>query len=215
MTKTELRPELPPLPSAMKNLPVDRGYPVPWFVAWVDGKPDFRIMDGAKLAKAIKEQRCWTCGRPMIGLRAYVVGPMCAVNRTSAEPPSHLRCAEFSVTACPFLTRPHARRRGAGLPEESVEAGGIMIRRNPGVTLVWVTAKTQPYYDPSGGILFDIGHPSMIAWYAEGRDATREEILESMNSGMPLLLEEAEKESPDAVVELGRLYAKALTLVPA
>jgi len=37
---TALRESLPSLPLAMRGLPRDhRGYPVPWFVAWVDGKP--------------------------------------------------------------------------------------------------------------------------------------------------------------------------------
>jgi len=31
-------------------LPIDpdRGYPVPWFVAWVNGKPDFRVIGVGK-----------------------------------------------------------------------------------------------------------------------------------------------------------------------
>lgn len=35
------------LPSHMKQLKRDDvGRPVPWFVAWVDGKPDFRKCGG-------------------------------------------------------------------------------------------------------------------------------------------------------------------------
>lgn len=38
---TSLRADLPPLPPRMQRLPVDeRGYPVSFFVAWPDGKPD-------------------------------------------------------------------------------------------------------------------------------------------------------------------------------
>ena len=33
---TELRPDLPPLPGRIAKLPVYRGYPVPWFVTWMD-----------------------------------------------------------------------------------------------------------------------------------------------------------------------------------
>src|SRR5215831_18617572 len=122
-----LRPELPPLPRRMKALPVDRGYPVPWFVEWIDGVPDFRIMDGRKLVRAVRERLCWVCGQPLGSFLAFTVGPMCAVNRISSEPPSHRDCAVFSAKACPFLTRPTMRRREAGRPEEAEQPGGMMI----------------------------------------------------------------------------------------
>jgi hypothetical protein len=50
------------MPARMRDLPLDeRGYPVPWFVAWVDGKPEFRAMDRHKFVTAIREKRCWVC----------------------------------------------------------------------------------------------------------------------------------------------------------
>jgi hypothetical protein len=47
---SELRKDLPDgMPESVGRLPVDhRGYPVPWFVAWIDGKPEFRCADGEK-----------------------------------------------------------------------------------------------------------------------------------------------------------------------
>ena len=43
---TEIRPGLPPLTGHLTRLPIDeRGFPVPYFVAIVDGKPDHRIID--------------------------------------------------------------------------------------------------------------------------------------------------------------------------
>jgi len=57
--KNELRTGMPKLPSRMKSLPVDeRGYPVPWFVAWIGGKPEFRTVEAGKVIKAIRERRC-------------------------------------------------------------------------------------------------------------------------------------------------------------
>ena len=48
-----LRPELTPMPARIAELPVYRGYPVPWFVAYPEatkeepykGEPEFRIAD--------------------------------------------------------------------------------------------------------------------------------------------------------------------------
>jgi hypothetical protein len=93
------------IPERMRRLPIDeRGWLVPWFVAWVDGKPDHRAMDGAKLRDAIKRRLCWNCGQPLGARGAFVLGPMCAVNRTNAEPPNHYECARFAAIACPHLS---------------------------------------------------------------------------------------------------------------
>lgn len=211
---SHLRPELPPLPARLRNLPVDeRGYPVPWFVAWVDGKPEFRAMDGKKLHEAITWRRCWTCGGQMGRYGTFVIGPMCAVNRTSAEPPSHRECADFSVKGCPFLSRPDMRRRETDLPEG--HSAGVMIKRNPGVILLWVSRDWQPW-NAGNGVLIDIGEPVEVSWWREGRAATRAEVLESIESGLPLIQGMAEKD-PDpaaALAELAQRKAQAMALVP-
>src|SRR5262245_1656918 len=124
-----------PMPQRIKRLPVsDRGFPVPWFVHWNDdGQPDFRVIGKNKLADAFKKKLCWVCGT-MLGVhQCFVIGPMCGVSRTTPETPSHLDCSEYTVRACPFLSRPNARRNEVGMPEERYVAG-IPILRNPGVT---------------------------------------------------------------------------------
>lgn len=204
-----LRRGLPPLPRSMRRLPVDaRGYPVPFFVAWLDpevdpvqatvadevppgeGIPDFRIMRHDALDECIERGACWTCGSALSAHKSYVIGPMCAVNRTSAEPPSHPECARFSALACPFLTRPKALRRTANLPPERVMPAGIMIERNPGATAVWtIRGRARGKPDSAGHLLFDLGEPAWVEWYAEGRLATRHEIVASIESGLPLLRE--------------------------
>src|SRR5580692_7475343 len=95
------------LPRRMTALPIDeRGYPVPWFVDWIDGKPEFRAMDPRKFVRAIKEKLCWVCGQRLGVNVCFVAGPMCGINRTSSEPPSHRECAVWSAQNCPFLNNP-------------------------------------------------------------------------------------------------------------
>jgi hypothetical protein len=211
----EIRPELPALPARIAALPVDaRGYPVPWFVAWLDGKPEFRAMDPQKLRLAVRERRCWVCGETLDRVMTFVIGPMCTVNRVSAEPPSHRECAEFSARACPFLTRPHMVRREAGLPDGCQDAPGLAIKRNPGVVCLWDTVKYTLLHELNG-VLFRIGDPRRVSWYAEGREATREEVLASMESGLPALSNMAEAQGPHAVAELRRMHAAAQRHLPA
>lgn len=212
------------MPARIAALPRARGYPVPWFVAWLtDGKPsrkghgepDFRILFPGAVENAWAFKRCWICGETLVSYPTFVVGPMCAVNRTSAEPPSHLDCARWSAIACPFLTRPHARRRENAIPEGAKEPAGMMIRRNPGVALLWTSAKPRVKYHGPEGFLFDLGDPMAVEWYAEGRAAERKEILDSIKSGIPLLRERAEFQGEQAIRALERETVRALKLVPA
>ena len=230
---SEYRPELEPLTDRIARLPVHRGYPVPWFVEWITtdangepeqqrigvGEPDFRIMSRERFYIALRSSLCWVCGDRLGAHKAFTIGPMCAVNRTSAEPPSHRECAEWSARNCPFLTRPHMRRREAGLPAgidpNDPNVPGIMLKRNPGVTLVWITRKPRTKRDPNGGILFDIGDPEDVSWWCQGRRATRDEVQASIDSGLPALSELAALDGPSAMRELDRRVEAAEVLLPA
>jgi hypothetical protein len=201
----------------MRSLPIRRGYPVPWFVAEVDGDYHFPTADARKITAALTKHLCWVCGQPLGAFKSFVIGPMCAVNRTTSEPPNHHECAVFSARACPFLARPHMKRQKEH-PEGATDAPGIMLQRNPGVALVWTTRDFWIRRAPKGtaeGFLFRLGSPSGVLWYAEGRAATREEVMQSISSGLPLLREIAEQDGEEAIKLLDRSYTDALRLVPA
>jgi hypothetical protein len=199
------------IPDRIRRLPEDqvRKIPVPWFVAWVEGKPEFRAMDGDKLRRAIHERLCWVCGDTLGSRLVFVIGPMCAVNRISAEAPCHRECAEFSVRACPFLTKPHMVRRDNDMPANATEGAGYMIRRNPGVILLWCCRDYQLVSDGNGGVLFQVGEPFELRSFAEGREATLDEIRQSFDSGLPALLELAVAQGEHAVAALRQLESVA------
>lgn len=204
-----------PVPDHVAELPTDhRGYPVPWFVATIDGKPDFRVIRPGGVAEALTESRCWICGQHLGAYMAFTIGPMCAVNRTTSEPPSHRDCAIFAAQACPFLSKPHMRRREAGMPEEALDAAGHGLKRNPGVALVWITKKYRPFRPHGGGMLLNVGEPTETLWYAEGRPATCAECVASIESGRPALQQMAAEEGPRAERELQRLVDLAMTYLP-
>jgi hypothetical protein len=210
-----------PLPIRMQRLPVSgEGYPVPWFVAEVNGKPDFRCSDDEKIRAAIRFKRCWLCGELLGRYITFVIGPMSAVNRTSSEPPSHHECATYAARACPFLSQPRMRRNEKELPEDRSVAG-IAIKRNPGVALLWTTRSYRLVRGDAGGaggagVLFRIGLPEKTEWYCEGRPATRAEVMASFESGLPVLQQIAKThDGPDGVADLERMVQVALQLVPA
>lgn len=208
------------MPSRMLKLPVDeRGYPVPKFVQWIKGKPDFRVLNRTFMVNAVRLKLCWLCGEQLGRHQCFVIGPMCAINRTSSEPPSHLECAQFAARACPFLTQPNRVRNSHEMPAGHEAPPGFMIPRNPGVTLLWVTQDYKTMKMGKGkmedGLLFRMGEPTKLEWYSHGRAATREEIMESIESGLPTLREAARIDGPDAMQELDAYIARGIALVPA
>jgi hypothetical protein len=208
------------VPHRMAELPRNKhNHPVPWFVAFIDGVADFRVVKPGAVAEALRCSLCWVCGHGFSPAeeRAFVVGPMCLVNRVSGEPPCHLDCATWSAAHCPFLATPQMVRRERHLPEGTSEPAGIMLRRNPGVALVWVTGYRRwgKRREPDGGLLFHIGDQGRALWFAEGREATRAEVLASIDSGLPILREMAGQDGPEALAELELMHAAALEHVPA
>jgi hypothetical protein len=202
------------IPKRMRRLKIsDEGYPVPWFVPWINGKPEFRGLDGEKFNIAVRLKRCWLCGEPLGKYMNFVIGPMCAVNRTTAEPPCHRSCAEYAVSACPFLTQPRMRRNEKDLPEGRGETG-IMIRRNPGVVCLWATLDYKVFKAEGGtGVLFRIGEPVELQFFTEGRKATKEELMYSIDTGLPLLAAEAERNGGDSPAMLHKQVENCMKLI--
>jgi hypothetical protein len=215
-----------PMPDRIKRLPLDhRGFPVPWFVAWivppnVEAEPqaDHRVIRQSAMQPAVRKRLCWTCGEPLGRTFVSLIGCMCSVNRVISEPPSHRDCAEYAVRACPFLARPQMHRREAGLPEQRVAAAGMALARNPGVVCLWISrVYPKPFRASAGqaGTLFQLGEPEETVWYREGRLATRQEVIDAIDDGLPNLLKPAREEGLEAITELARLHKRALNYLPA
>jgi hypothetical protein len=191
-----------PMPARIARLPRNKvGYPIPWFVAaQPDGTFDFRVADPRKQILAGRERLCWVCGQQLGVYVSFPIGPMCAVNRISGEPPAHRECAEYSARACPFLAIPGMRRRDRG-DLDWAPAAGEMNERNPGAVLVWTTRTFKAFRPALGndGILYQLGEPTSTSWWREGRAATRAEALVAMQAGLPVLLEACDRDDdPEA-----------------
>jgi hypothetical protein len=210
----------------MARRPVDhRGYTVPWFVEIVDGVPDHRVTSEEKRRDALRGHRCWLCGEKLSHLQTLTIGPMCCLTRTTSEPGSHYECAQWAVRACPFLTRPHAHRRTAALPEDTHDMPGLGLKRNPGAVALWTTREVRAFdvqRDPATGVragaLLRVGDPTRVEVYTEGRRATPEEFVDSLVRGVPVLVASSGLQPADltaAWIDLSSLWtdlAEALML---
>jgi hypothetical protein len=199
-----------PIPDRLRGFPIsDEGYPIPWFVPFVDGQPEFRAMDPEKFTSAVRHKKCWMCGAPLGKWLTFPIGPMCCVTRTTAEPPSHLACAQYAAEVCPFLTQPRMRRNEFDLPD-GTSVAGIGIKRNPGVIALWTTNSFK-LFSSNGGYLFKVGDPEHVECYAQGRAATKAELIESIRTGYPIL--EAIAKQDGGLAELEEVFARSLKVL--
>jgi hypothetical protein len=103
------------IPDFLKHLPIDsRGYPIPFFVTMVKGKPDFRLLDGKKQRRAFFNNLCGICGKELFAIAYSISGPLGLRNAVSQDPLMHLECAQFSLKVCPHLHFEKADRRETG-----------------------------------------------------------------------------------------------------
>lgn len=208
------------IPPRMARLPIDeRGYLVPKFVQSVNGKPDFRAFRPEHWGRCVRLRMCWLCGEKLGRNLAFVIGPMCSVNRITSEPPSHLECARFATQVCPFMVYPNRTRNEIDLPGQIVAPAGIHVDRNPGVMCIWVTddyrvfnIKLHERGNP--GKLIHIGEPHGTEWWTQGRIATRNEAADAVQRGSMVLYAEAQKEGADAILELNKAMRKAPIWLP-
>lgn len=93
------------IPSFLSHLPIDdKGYPIPYFVAIEDSKPNYKILDEKKQKICIEHNKCTICGNQLLKKTFFFIsGPMGVANRITTEPPMHRECAEYSLATCPHM----------------------------------------------------------------------------------------------------------------
>jgi hypothetical protein len=113
------------------------------------------------------------------------------------------------------------RRNEKDMPEEAIDAPGIGLLRNPGCAVVWLTREFSTFLAPGGnaGHLIELGDPTEVLWFIEGRMAMRDEALAALERGIPALRKMCDEESSPARCEQARKqleqqYVAAQALVP-
>lgn len=137
----------------------------------------------------MKLENCGTCLRPLGNFKAFIVRPSAAVSRISTVPPIHPDCAIDWAEK----VKPKSKRH------------------DPGVVLIWVTLHFQEYEDEGKKIL-DLGLCEYVRWFNGGRAATRQEVMDAVNAGIPELEKMCQNE--DDRYELERRKKIAVALYP-
>lgn len=101
------------IPKELSHLKIDeRGYPIPYFVSEINGKPEFRFIRSERIEMIIERKVCHICGKNLPTDYVYFIsGPMGLQNRISTDAAMHHVCAEFSLFACPHIYLQKSERR--------------------------------------------------------------------------------------------------------
>jgi hypothetical protein len=206
--------DIVPMPARIANLPRDhRGYPVPYFVEWLNGKPQFPIASPVKWARCVGKRLCWVCGEPLGRSLVFAIGPMGTVNQVSAEPPAHRECTLYAMQVCPFLINPRMGRVPTERLGEAVPPGGVWEPANPGVMAAWSTRSYSIVRTATGPII-SVGDPFAVEWWTRGRVATAQEAADAFTFGATKLLTHAQAEGRAATLEIGQLIITARKRLP-
>ena len=92
------------IPRFLSHLEVYGGFPVPFTQMWIDGKPDFRVMDSERVQQCAEEKLCAICGHRLGEFAFFIGGPLSKANHLFADPAMHERCADFASRTCPFVS---------------------------------------------------------------------------------------------------------------
>jgi hypothetical protein len=92
------------IPKFLSHLETYGGYPVPFVAKWIDGKPDFRVVDPEKIERCVNEKLCAICGVRLGEFCWFIGGELCKANGLFVDPAMHEHCTEFSTRACAFLS---------------------------------------------------------------------------------------------------------------
>jgi hypothetical protein len=93
-----------PIPAFLSHLPKWGEYPVPFVQMWLDGKPDFRIVDPNRIERCVKERLCAICGHKLCESVYFIGGPAAKENHLFGDPGMHEKCAAFAARTCPFVS---------------------------------------------------------------------------------------------------------------
>ena len=126
----------------MKELPLDeRGYPIPYFVPIINGKPEFRYQDGKKRASCISRNLCAICGKKLYDKSYwFICGPLGFANRVHSDSAMHEDCARYSINVCPHLVYAKAQRKS----EVYDNSNPNMLRYHPDTLFLVKADKFSP-----------------------------------------------------------------------
>lgn len=125
---------------------------------WIEGKPDFRVVDPERVDKCVEDKLCAICGKRLGEYCIFVGGPLSKVNHLFVDPPMHPVCAEFASQTCPFLSGRKDEYSQRLVDESVVRVEAMAANVRPEVMYILKTrTKTVRRVSVGGSLLIQAG----------------------------------------------------------
>lgn len=130
------------MPQSIAKLPTEeRGYPITYIAAYIDGKPDLGVQDAAKVASCVSEWRCHVCGEKLGKLGYFIAYDPLPKRLRFLDPAIHRECAIYSLKVCPYLANPTAKHRTSKMLPKDITDLGEVAERSHIVVLIGTTGQ--------------------------------------------------------------------------
>ncbi len=158
-----------PIPDLMKDLPMWKGLPIPYFTLIVDGVPDFTAVEFMRVNQCMMNETCGICGKPITdGKFCFIGGELSVKNRVYIDPASHVACAYYAAKACPYLAGTKRQYAKEGRAEKAEDIHILMSMKDqprPKRMAIYI-AKSYEMFFENGGYLCKAGLAWKIDWDA-------------------------------------------------
>lgn len=143
---------------------------MPFLVLVVDGKPDFRISDAERWAKAVRDRRCALCGEGLGRHIAFIGGPRSHASRAFTDPGMHYECAAYAMQVCPYLALPRMRRTAQHVAYEDVAIHTTeeVVEERPEVFFLGVSTDFEVEQFDSGSYYVRAAPWISVEWFRHG-----------------------------------------------
>lgn len=95
---------VPPIPLALRHLPVVGGLVVPWITLRTrDGRYLFGSVDRDRIGQALHNRWCGVCGRPLEHRAVLMMRLSDLPRQCTSEPALHPWCASYTTESCPMI----------------------------------------------------------------------------------------------------------------
>lgn len=163
-------------PGRIKRLPRYGMMPIPYF-AFIkdDGVPDLRVLHPEHYRTALEQQLCGICGE-RLGRWLHFIGGLSIIERpVFSDLPMHRDCAEFALTACPFLTGALTDYSNRAYPEQTVMAKTRPTEIHPRINVLYQTGKFTITATQGMQVLI-ADKPSSLRYFQAGQEIKRTEV---------------------------------------
>lgn len=163
-----------PVPPRLARRPRDtRGYPIPANVL-VDpatGRPDFRVTDVHRWARACLKKECSLCGEPLGRHMAFLGGPLSYENRYFTDLPMHRDCAEYALQVCPYLAVPNFKySESLSAPDGfTLTVSDDVVATRPAKFALAIARAYQAMRTPEGTYVVRATPWEQVSWWQDGK----------------------------------------------